>query len=67
MRYTTLDDLLARSDIITLHCPLTPENKHMIDVRALEKMRTGVMLINWLRLWSEERESFVRNLPPPSP
>jgi D-isomer specific 2-hydroxyacid dehydrogenase-like protein len=67
VRYTTLDDLLARSDIITLHCPLTPENKHMIDVRALEKMRTGVMLINWLRLWSEERESFVRNLPPPSP
>src|SRR5437899_2855132 len=49
LRYTTLDDLLARSDIITLHCPLTPENKHMIDVRALKKMRTGVMLINTSR------------------
>ena len=49
MRYTTLDDLLAQSDIITLHCPLTPENKHMIDWRALEKMRTGVMLVNTSR------------------
>ncbi len=49
VRYTTLDDLLAQSDIITLHCPLTPENKHMIDWRALEKMRTGVMLVNTSR------------------
>jgi D-lactate dehydrogenase len=49
VRYTTLHDLLAQSDIITLHCPLTPENKHMIDCRALEKMRTGVMLINTSR------------------
>jgi D-lactate dehydrogenase len=49
VRYTTLHDLLAQSDIITLHCPLTPENKHMIDWRALEKMRTGVMLVNTSR------------------
>ena len=49
VRYTTLHDLLAQSDIITLHCPLTPENKHMIDWRALEEMRTGVMLINTSR------------------
>jgi D-lactate dehydrogenase len=49
VRYTTVDDLLAQSHIITLHCPLTPENKHMIDWRALEKMRTGVMLINTSR------------------
>jgi D-lactate dehydrogenase len=48
-RYMTLDELLAQSDIITLHCPLTPENKHMIDPRALEKMKTGVMLINTSR------------------
>jgi len=49
VRYTTLHDLLAQSDIITMHCPLTPENKHMIDWRALEEMRTGVMLINTSR------------------
>jgi D-lactate dehydrogenase len=40
---------LAQSDIITLHCPLTPENKHLINAQALEKMRQGVMLINTSR------------------
>lgn len=48
-RYVTLDELLAQSHIITLHCPLTPENKHIIDTRALEKMKTGTMLINTSR------------------
>jgi D-lactate dehydrogenase len=48
-RYVKLDELLAQSDIITLHCPLTPENKHMIDARALQKMKTGLMLINTSR------------------
>ena len=49
VRYVKLDDLLAQSDIITLHCPLTPQNKHMIDAAAIEKMKTGVMLINTSR------------------
>jgi Lactate dehydrogenase and related dehydrogenases len=47
--YVKLDELLAQSDMITLHCPLTPENKHMIDAAALRKMRDGVMLINTSR------------------
>ena len=49
VRYVELNEVFAQSDIITLHCPLTPENKHMIDARALEKMKTGVMLINTSR------------------
>jgi D-lactate dehydrogenase len=49
VRYLTLNELLAQSDIITLHCPLTPENKHIIDATALQKMKTGVMLINTSR------------------
>jgi D-lactate dehydrogenase len=49
VRYVKLDDLLAQSDIITLHCPLTPQNKHMIHAAAIEKMKTGVMLINTSR------------------
>ncbi len=49
VRYVKLDELLAQSDMITLHCPLTPENKHMIDAGALRKMRDGVMLINTSR------------------
>jgi D-lactate dehydrogenase len=48
-RYVKLDELLAQSDIVTLHCPLTPDNKHMIDARTLTKMKTGVMLINTSR------------------
>lgn len=47
--YVKQDELLAQSDIITLHCPLTPDNKHMIDAQALEKMKNGVMLINTSR------------------
>lgn len=49
VRYVKLEELLGQSDIITLHCPLTPQNKHMIDARAVQKMKTGVMLINTSR------------------
>jgi D-lactate dehydrogenase len=49
VRYIELDELLAQSDIITLHCPLTHENKHMINAAAIQKMKTGVMLINTSR------------------
>ena len=49
VHYVPLDELLAQSDIITLHCPLTPENKYMIDAGAIAKMRSGVMLINTSR------------------
>ena len=47
--YVALDELLGTSDIITLHCPLTPENHHLIDAAALEQMKSGVMLINTSR------------------
>ena len=48
-RYVSLDELLGTSDIITLHCPLTPENHHLIDAAALAKMKPGAMLINTSR------------------
>jgi len=41
--------LFAQSDIITLHCPLTPENRHLINAAAIAKMKDGVMLINTSR------------------
>ncbi len=44
--YTTLEDLYAQSDIITLHCPLTDQTRHMIDAAAIARMKPGVMLIN---------------------
>jgi D-lactate dehydrogenase len=49
IEYLTFEALLEISDIISLHCPLTPENKRMIDARALERMKPGAMLINTSR------------------
>lgn len=47
--YVELDELYARSDIISLHCPLNPATKHLINARALGLMKPGVMLINTSR------------------
>jgi D-lactate dehydrogenase len=49
VEYVDLDELFSRSDVIALHCPLTPETHHMIDADALSRMRDGVMLINTSR------------------
>jgi len=46
VKYLPVDDLLQQSDIVTLHCPLTPETRHLIDARRLAMMKPGVMLIN---------------------
>ena len=48
-RYVQLPELLAGSDIVTLHCPLTPATRHMIDADALRQVRRGMMLINTSR------------------
>lgn len=47
--YVEIDQLLVESDVISLHCPLTSETKHLIDGTALKKMKPGVMLINTSR------------------
>ncbi len=47
--YTDLQTLCAESDIITLHIPLTPETKYLIDSRQILNMKRGVMLINTSR------------------
>lgn len=46
---TDLNTLLAQSDIISLHCPLSEDTHHLIDDAAFNKMKTGVMLINTSR------------------
>jgi D-lactate dehydrogenase len=46
VRYAALEDIWSGSDVITLHVPLTPETRHMVDGRAIAKMRRGVMIIN---------------------
>jgi D-3-phosphoglycerate dehydrogenase / 2-oxoglutarate reductase len=46
---TSLDDIFAKSDFITVHSPLSKETKYLIDARALAKMKEGVFLINCAR------------------
>jgi len=41
-----MDDLLAESDIVSLHCPLVPKTHHLIDAGALQKMKLSAILIN---------------------
>ncbi len=47
--YVSLDELLARSDIISLHCPMTPETNKIINAATIEKMKDGVILLNTAR------------------
>ncbi len=49
VKYTTLDELLEQSDLISLHCPLTDETYHLIDSKAIETMKDGVILVNTSR------------------
>ena len=49
VRYVDLDTLWAECDVITLHCPLTPETHHLVDADAIAKMRPGVMIVNTSR------------------
>jgi len=47
--YVSLDELYANSDVITLHCPMTPENYHLLNAKSFNKMKDGVMIINTSR------------------
>ena len=47
--YVDLDELFARADIISLHCPLTEETRHMINRDSIAKMKKGVVIVNTSR------------------
>ena len=49
VEYVELNELLGRSDIISLHCPLFAETRHLINMDAIAKMKKGVMIINTSR------------------
>lgn len=49
VQYTSFETLLQQSDIISLHCPLSTQTKHLIDRKQFESMKRGVMLINTSR------------------
>lgn len=49
VQYVSLDDLLRQSDIISLHCPLVPQTRHLINEKTLARTKQGVMLVNTSR------------------
>lgn len=48
-QYVSLDTLFAESDVISLHAPLTPQTRHLVNATAIARMKPGVMLINTSR------------------
>jgi len=61
-RYVGLDELYAKSDIISLHAPLTSETFHMIDENAIAKMKDGVVIINTSRGGLIKTEALIEAL-----
>lgn len=49
LTYTSLDELLKTSDLISLHCPLTPDTFHLINRKRIEEMKDDVILVNTSR------------------
>lgn len=62
MTYMPLDELLETSDIVSLHCPLTPATHHLINDRSLEHARDGFMLINTSRGAVVDTGAVIRGL-----
>jgi D-lactate dehydrogenase len=62
IKYVSLEELLVNSDIVSLHCPLTPQTHHMINAKTLEFFKQGSMLINTSRGKLIDTESVIRSL-----
>lgn len=57
-----LDDLLARADIVTLHCPLTPDTQNLIDSRTLALMKPSAFLVNTARGGLVDENALIKAL-----
>ena len=60
--YVELDELYSCSDVISLHCPLTPQTHHLIDDAAIAKTKPGVLLINTSRGGLVDTQSVIKGL-----
>ena len=60
--YVELSELLEQSDVISLHCPLTDETRHMINAAAIEKMKPGTVLVNTSRGGLVDTEALIDGL-----
>ena len=62
LSYVTLPELLAQSDVVSLHCPLTSETRHMIGTAAIAGMKTGVVIVNTSRGALIDTEALIDGL-----
>ena len=62
VKYTTLDEVIANSDVISLNCPLLDSTYHMVNDNSIACMRRGVMLVNTGRGGLVDSEALVRGL-----
>ncbi|MBX3500724.1 MAG: 2-hydroxyacid dehydrogenase [Alphaproteobacteria bacterium] len=62
MTYVSREELFARADIVSLHCPLTPDTRHMIRGETLALLKRGMMLINTSRGAVVETRAVIRGL-----
>lgn len=62
IKYVTLDEIWEQSDIISFHCPLTDENRHMVNEESIARMKKGVVLINTSRGGLIDTESLVEGI-----
>ena len=60
--YVDVDTLIAASDVITLHCPLTPQTRHIVDAAAIARAKPGVILINTSRGALIDAEAVIAGL-----
>ena len=62
LSYVTLPELLTQADVISLHCPLTGETRHMIGADAIAGMKTGVVIVNTSRGALVDTEALIDGL-----
>ena len=62
IKYVPLDELFSESDVISLHCPLTAETKHMINAESIKKMKKGVVIVNTSRGGLVDAEALLEGI-----
>lgn len=62
IEYVEMDELLAKSDLISLHCPLVDETYHLINKDTIEKMKDGVILVNTSRGGLVKTEDLIQGI-----